>query len=89
MKKATRRKSVALNHIAIDMAGINSGLFRLNVDIKSLLRMLEQHHAQDVALYERSIACSEEIARCAGRQTLVAECTLNNHLNSRTTPTEG
>ena len=50
---------------------------------------LEKHHAQDVALYERSIACSEEITRYAGRQTLVAECTLNARLNSRTTPTEG
>ncbi len=89
MKKATRRKSVALNHIAIDLAGINSGLFRLNVSINSLLRTLDKHHDQDVALYERSIACSEEITRYAGRQTLVAECTLNARLSSRTTPTEG
>ncbi len=89
MKKATRRKSVALNHIAIDLAGINSGLFRLNVSINSLLRTLDKHHDQDVALYERNLAVSERCCDYSGRQTLVAECTLNNHLNSRTTPTEG
>ena len=57
--------------------------------LRELTELLAKHHAQDVALYERSIACSEEITRYAGRQTLVAECTLNARLNSRTTPTEG
>lgn len=89
MKKATKQKIDALRHIAISLADINLGLYRTVTELKQLRYQSDKHHAQDVALYERSIACSEEITRYAGRQTLVAECALNNRLNSRTTPTEG
>lgn len=89
MKKATKQKIDALDDIVIILDGIDDGLVELNHTLARIAGLFEKHHAQDVALYERSIACSEEITRYAGRQTLVAECTLNARLNSRTTPTEG
>lgn len=89
MKKSNKLKVAALNRIATSLEGINSGLLRVNTHLNTLTALLDVNHDQDVELYERSIACSEEITRYAGRQTLVAECTLNARLNSRTTPTEG
>lgn len=89
MKKSNKLKVAALDDLVILLDGIDDGLVELNHTLARVAALLAKHHAQDVALYERSIACSEEITRYAGRQTLVAECTLNAHLNSRTTPTEG
>ena len=89
MKKSTKRKLEALHYIAASMAGVHSELFRTRALLNKSNELREQHHAQDVALYERSIACSEEITRYAERQTLVAEYALNNRLNAPTTSTEG
>lgn len=82
-------ESPALRRIADAFEYLAAHTQRLYLAVEKNNELREQHHAQDVALYERSIACSEEITRYAGRQTLVAECTLNARLNSRTTPTEG